>query len=105
MVIQMIRLLRRIRRDELPEGATYSDDGCEVAEHCTSCPLAVCRYETPGGIRAIRNAVRDSQIVALARDGVPVDAIAERFRLSRRTVFRIVAETQHGASGKAVIRA
>jgi len=88
---QMIPLLRRIRRDALPENATYADDGCEVAEHCTSCPLAVCRYETPGGIRAIRNAERDPQIVALHRDGVPADAIAERFGLSRRTVYRVLA--------------
>ena len=44
-----------------------------------------------GGVRAIRHAVRNPQIVALRRGGVPVNDIAWRFGISRRAVFRILA--------------
>ena len=88
---RMIPLLRRVRYDALPEGATYTDDGCDYHPACLTCPLVVCRYQVPGGIRAIRNTERDPQIVALHREGVPVDDIAERFGLSRRSVFRVLA--------------
>ena len=87
-------LLPRIRRDALPENATYTDDGCEVAARCQECPLERCRYEEPGGIRAIRNAERDPQIIALRAEGMPVDDIAERFGLSRRSVYRVLAGEQ-----------
>src|SRR3972149_3496440 len=88
---QMIPLLRRIRA--LPENATYTDGGCDYHPECLTCPLVVCRYQMPGGLRAILNAERDPQIVALHRDGVPVDGIAERFGLSRRTVFRVLRQS------------
>jgi hypothetical protein len=83
--------LRRVRRDALPEEINYRDDGCDIHPHCLSCPLPRCRYDEPGGVRAMLNSFRDQQIVALKREGTPVDEIAERFRLSRRTVFRILS--------------
>ena len=97
----MIPLLSR-RNDALPEGLALRAPcghslpcGCaDVAECCELCPLERCRYEEPGGIRAIRNAERDPQIIALRAEGMPVDDIAERFRLSRRSVYRVVAGEQ-----------
>ncbi len=87
-------VLRRVRRDALPEELHYRDDGCDIHPHCLTCPLPRCRYDEPGGLRAMLNSYRDQQIVALRRDGAPVDQIAERFSLSRRTVFRILSATQ-----------
>ncbi len=84
-------LLRRVRRDALPEEIHYRDDGCDIHPHCLTCPLPRCRYDEPGGARALLNSYRDQQITGLRRDGVPVDQIAERFCLSRRTVFRVLS--------------
>ncbi len=83
--------LRRVRRDALPEEIRYRDDGCDIHPQCLTCPLPRCRYDEPGGLRGMLNASRDQQIVALRGDGAPVDQIAERYRLSRRTVFRILS--------------
>ena len=84
-------LLRRVRSDALPEEIRYRDDGCDIHTRCLTCPLPRCRYDEPGGLRAMLNAYRDEQVVALRRDGAPVDQIAERYGLSRRTVFRILS--------------
>lgn len=83
--------LRRVRRDALPEEIRYRDDGCDIHPQCLTCPLPRCRYDEPGGLRGLLNAYRDQQIVALRGDGAPVDQIAERYSLSRRTVFRILS--------------
>ncbi len=83
--------LRRVRRDALPEEIRYRDDGCDIQPQCLTCPLPRCRYDEPGGLRGMLNAYRDEQIVALRGDGAPVDQIAERYSLSRRTVFRILS--------------
>ena len=83
--------LRRVRRDALPEEIVYRDDGCDMHARCLTCPLPRCRYDEPGGLRAMLNAYRDEQIAAQRREGAPVDEIAERYGLSRRTVFRILS--------------
>jgi len=89
-------LLRRVRSDALPEEIQYRDDGCDVHPRCLTCPLPRCRYDEPGGLRAMLNTYRDEQVVALRRDGAPVDQIAERYGLSRRTVFRILSSASDG---------
>ena len=96
----MGQALRRVRRDALPEEIRYRDDGCDIHSQCLTCPLPRCRYDEPGGLRGMLNAYRDQQIVALRGDGAPVDQIAERYRLSRRTVFRILS-TGSGKAGSA----
>lgn len=80
---------RLAREDSLPEHADYRDRGCDVFPSCLSCPLPRCRYDEPGGVRALLNRVRDHEIRRLRLDHeLPVDEIAQRFRVSRRTVFR-----------------
>ncbi len=94
--------LQRVRRDALPEEIRYRDDGCDIHSQCLTCPLPRCRYDEPGGLRGMLNAYRDEQIVALRGDGAPVDQIAERYSLSRRTVFRILSTgSPSGASESA----
>ncbi|HSP56633.1 MAG TPA: helix-turn-helix domain-containing protein [Dehalococcoidia bacterium] len=87
------RPLRRRSRDPLPENTRYKDDGCSVSPSCFACPLPRCRYEEPGGLRAVLNQMRDSEILALKRAGVPVEDLALRFQVSRRTVFRVLEGT------------
>src|SRR5438477_9931918 len=83
---------RRLRRDALPENTHYLDSGCDIHPSCLTCPLERCRYDEPGGARGIFARARDRQIVALVRGHtLTVDAVARRFGVSRRTVFRVLA--------------
>lgn len=84
------RKYARVRSDSLPEQTRYRDDGCEVSPSCLDCPLPRCRYEEPGGLRGMINGYRDRQIVESRLNGEPVETLAERHGLSRRTIFRIL---------------
>jgi len=84
--------VRQTRSDALPEHIEYRDDGCDLYPSCLSCPLPRCRYDVPGGVRTLLNKERDHQIRVLREDaGMSVDEIAERFQVSRRTVFRALS--------------
>ncbi len=86
------------RGDPPPEQVEYRDDGCDIFPSCLSCPLPRCRYDVPGGLRTLINRERDQQIRSLRDDaGLTVDEIAERFQLSRRTVFRALSATAAGS--------
>ncbi len=89
---------KKVRGDTLPEYTRYRDDGCDVHPMCLTCPLPRCRYEEPGGLRALLNEYRDQQIVDLRLQGVPVDDLAGRFGVSRRTVFRVLETRGHKAA-------
>ena len=80
----------RVRADALPEFTRYRDDGCDVSASCFNCPLPRCRYEEPGGLRAILNAQRDEKMLQLRLKGMGVEELADRFQVSRRTVFRVL---------------
>jgi hypothetical protein len=83
---------RRIRVDALPEHVAFQDSGCEFATSCLRCPLERCRYETPGSSRALRQTPRDRALRQRRSEGVPIETIALEVGLSRRTVFRILAQ-------------
>ena len=83
--------LIRPRIDALPENTHYADCGCDLYPSCLRCPLPRCRYEEPGGAAAMLRSGRDAAIARLAREqGLGVDALAERFGVSRRTIFRVL---------------
>ena len=90
-VIACTPLLRPARRDALPEHTHYNDTGCDVHPSCLTCPLVRCRYDAPGGARRLLSEERDRTILDLQKQRVPVNAIAQRFGISRRTVFRVLA--------------
>jgi hypothetical protein len=81
-------------RDTLPEYTRYRDDGCDISDHCLDCPLPRCRYEEPGGLRALLNESRDREIIQLRLKGVAVEELADRFGISRRTIFRVIGSTR-----------
>jgi hypothetical protein len=84
-----LELPRRI--DALPEYTDYADTGCDLYSSCLTCPLPRCRYEEPGGASALLRGGRNASILRLAHDDhLGVDSLAERFGLSRRTIFRIL---------------
>jgi hypothetical protein len=94
------RRTRRPREDALPEHLEYRDDGCDIFASCLNCPLPRCRYDVPGGARAMINLVRDAEIRRMRYEGdLEVEEIARRFRVSRRTVFRVLHPKQHAGGG------
>src|SRR4030065_736472 len=107
MVMEMVEsaleggapVLRRVRRAALPEETQSRDDGCSIHSQSLPCPLPLCRYDEPGGVRAMLNSYRDRQILALRADGAAVEQIAERYSLSRRTVFRILSGAGERGNG------
>jgi transposase-like protein len=88
--------MRPARRDALPEHTQYLDTGCELHPSCLTCPLVRCRYDEPGGARRLLSDARDQTIIALQRQGRPINAIAARLGISRRTVFRVLARERAG---------
>jgi Homeodomain-like domain len=89
--------IRRPRIDALPEYTDYSDRGCDLYPSCLRCPLPRCRYEEPGGAAGMLRGGRDAAILRLSKEsGVSVDALAEMFGLSRRTIFRVLRSARSG---------
>src|SRR3954454_855723 len=85
-------LLKPQRRDALPEHTNYADHGCDLHESCLTCPLARCRYDEPGGARKVFSEERDRDIIRLRlEEQLEIEAIACRYGVSRRTVFRVLA--------------
>jgi transcriptional regulator of acetoin/glycerol metabolism len=86
-----------VRRDSLPEHTRYADTGCSVHPSCLSCPLVRCRYEEPDAGRGALSRVRDEAILGARREeSLPIQAVARRFGVSRRTVFRVLAKARDG---------
>jgi len=83
---------RKIRHDALPEHVGYEDTGCELSSTCLRCPLERCRYDQQGGVRRLRQSGRDETLRRFYKEGVHVDTLAATYGLTRRSVFRILAE-------------
>ena len=86
----MTMMFLPVRSDTLPENTRYSDDGCDVASACLNCPLTMCKYDDPGWLRRQDRGQRDNEIFRLRKAGVPVPELAKQFKVSTRTVHRIV---------------
>ena len=81
---------RKVRTDALPEHLEYRDSGCDLAPSCLRCPLVRCRYDEPGGARALLQSSRDEAVQRRREEGAGIDGLAAEFDLSRRSVFRIL---------------
>ena len=80
------------RSDALPEFHQYVDEGCVFHSACLTCPALGCRFDTVGGLKALRNRERDPAIVQDYRElRLPADVVAQRYGVSKRTVWRVVA--------------
>jgi hypothetical protein len=91
----MTMTFKTVRSDTLPENTRYADDGCDVSASCLECPLSMCKYDDPGWLRREDRKRRDDEIFRLRKMGVPVPELARQFKVSSRTVHRIV---QRGGS-------
>jgi hypothetical protein len=89
--------------DPLPEFCHYRDEGCELAtrelghpSRCDRCPFPDCLYAEPQGQRKWRKERRDREIAAGFGKGRTVKELAEFFRVSRRTIQRVLKVIKNG---------
>ncbi|MBI4340372.1 MAG: helix-turn-helix domain-containing protein [Chloroflexi bacterium] len=76
--------------DLLPEYSVYHDEGCDLFSLCLDCPLPRCRYDEKVGRKRIDQRLRNARMAAQHKQGVSVAELAERFRVSKRTVQRVL---------------
>jgi hypothetical protein len=84
--------------DRVPELTHYRDEGCRYWRSCLSCPFPRCVFEEPGGPTHALRAWRDAEIRRRFTRGEAVPAIAARFGLTRRSVYRIVGGSRQPAA-------
>jgi len=72
----------------------YRDEGCELAPSCLNCPFPYCIEDMPRGRQRQRKEIRSREIFRCYTRGEGVKQIAQRFRVSERTVQRALKERQ-----------
>lgn len=70
----------------------YPDDGCDLYPSCLSCPLPRCRYDEPGR-KQRGKALRNKEMLRLLKEGMGIKELAQRFGVSKRTVYRIIGRS------------
>lgn len=73
----------------------WRDDGCDLHDHCLTCPFARCKYDLPTEetrARGTRMASRTRRIHELRAQGIKVEVIAVLVGVSLRTVYRSCAQ-------------
>ena len=95
------RFVARIIRDAQPPGSTRTIPPVPNNERGpwwtdTTPPRQSLRGIKSGIVRRHREADRDEAIVKARNRGITIAAIAEHFRLSTRTIYRILARARHG---------
>lgn len=90
MTTERQRRRREAPVDRVPELTHYQDEGCVVWHACLSCPLARCIYDDPRQGRGAANRLRDAEIARLFHAGWSARALADRYGVTRRHVFRIL---------------
>ena len=74
------------------ETSTHADTGCKYSPSCLACPLPVCKEDDPLWFQRNRQMVKDLTVWAtMQRERLTAEAAAERFSLTTRTIFRIMA--------------
>ena len=86
------------RGDHLPEDTLYIDRGC--GDDCTrslECPYPRCRFDEPPVSSRQKLLMRDRAIVrARVKEGLTIAAIAVRFSVGPRTIFRVLQAERTG---------
>jgi len=74
----------------------YEDTGCSKAPACLTCPLPVCRHDmSPSDVRAMTVRANDQEKLDIMRaEGLKAAEAAERFNLTERTIYRILARNK-----------
>jgi len=79
-----------MKTDDKPENTNYRDEGCEFYYSCLDCPYARCLLDEPLIIRLHKE--RDLEIKRRVREGEKPAELSQSYRLSSRTIYRILSE-------------
>ena len=67
----------------------HKDEGCDLFPSCLNCPLPRCRYDEAR--RQTAKVLRNKEMLRLHEiEGLKIEELAERFGVSKRTVYRII---------------
>ena len=80
--------------DIAPELMRYRDDGCNLHPACLSCPLPRCQFDEPEAGQTVLKQVRNAEVFSAMQEGLSAVELARRFRISKRTVHRILQEAR-----------
>jgi len=82
----------RVATAESSKCGHYGGCGCAAFQGCCmECPLPASACDRPSGWGHKHNLLRDDEMRELKRGGVPVQDIANKFSMSRRNTFRVLA--------------
>ena len=85
-------------QDATPEFCHYEDTGCEVSPACLDCPLPQCKYDDLDWFHKHRSIARDWKVwETVESEGLTMEAAAERFSVTVRTVFRKIQRYRESA--------
>ena len=84
----------RALMDTAPELMRYRDDGCNLHPACLSCPLPRCQFDEPEAGQTVLKQVRNAEVFSAMQEGLSAVELARRFRISKRTVHRILQEAR-----------
>ena len=85
--------------DATPEFFHYEDTGCEVSDSCLNCPLPQCKYDDPIWYQRNRRLAKDFQVMTTIQlENLSVEAAAERFSVTVRTIFRIISRCRNATT-------
>ena len=77
--------------DDVSEFYHYEDSGCEASDSCLDCPLPQCKYDNPEWYYRNRRLAKDFRLAyVMQQESLTVEEAAERFGITKRTVFRIL---------------
>lgn len=80
------------------EYANWQDEGCELCPSCLRCPLPRCIEEQPRGRQKYRLDRRSVDMLSMRRGGSEVREIAAAYRVSVRTVQRVLKKNNNPPS-------
>ena len=84
--------MRKYKKETLGWHNVYLDHGCEIAPKCLECPLPQCKHDDPSGYVRGLTQRRDARILEeMEQRGLSVDAAAQVFGVTVRTIFRVKA--------------
>lgn len=89
-------LLPIVRRDTLPEGTKYPDNGCAVMTNpCLECVLPMCLEDlNMATFLDEKRKLRNVDIRSMFKRRVPVAEIARTHGVSARTIHRITSKKE-----------
>lgn len=91
--------------DPKPEYFQYRDEGCKRAKSCLDCPFTRCYYDRRSSKprprrRRSDNRLRNKEIKTLRWNGKTIKQLSRHFKVSRRTIARILNNSARGAGAE-----